>query len=164
MEFDPLPLATAFGLLIALLGMWRSEQALNRTKDSELHLLRQTVRLKAEAVLTEWHKLNRENDTLIHRLALNDALRPELRTMMADFLQGWKENLSMCVADASAFAKDVHANSGNYSKEECQKRLGQIEISIEMLKRNQGESERRFDQLMERAAHHSTALSGTGDA
>lgn len=162
MDLDPLPHATAFGLLIALLGMWRSEKALSRSKDNELGLLRQSVRLKAEAAYTEWVKLGRETDNLIHRLALNSDLPSELRAMMSSFLQDWKENLSMCSADASAVAKDAHINSGNYSDKECRERLNEIEVSIEKLKRNQGESERRFDHLMERAASQSATTSGMG--
>lgn len=163
MDFDPLPLATAFGLFIALIGMWRSEQALNRSKDNEVHLLRQNLRLKAEAALTDWYKLARENDDLIHRLALNSDLPSELRLKMSDFLQGWKENLSMCIADSSAFAKDAHANGGRYSHKECRERIAEVEVSMEMLKRNQGESERRFNQLMDRAAAHKRIASGIGD-
>jgi len=151
-DLDPLPLATALGLLVALFGMWRSERALARSKRNELYLLRQTVRLKAEAVRTEWYKLDRENDSLIHRLALKKDLPTELQTMMYDFLQGGKENLNICIADACAVAEDAHRNSENYSEKKCRALLSTIEVSIEKLRRNQGESERRFDQLMERAA------------
>jgi hypothetical protein len=157
-DFDPLPLATAFGLLIALIGMWRSEHALNRSKDNELHLLRQNLRLKAEAALSEWYKLARENDGLMHSLALNIHLTPEQRLNMSDFLQGWKEHLSLCIADSSAFAKDAHANCGSYSYKECRERVDEVEVSLEVIKRNQGESQRRYNQLMETAATHN----GTG--
>lgn len=155
MDFDALPLATAFGLLIALIGMWRSEHALNRSKDNELHLLRQNLRLKAEAALTDWHKLDREADTLAHRLALNNDLKPELREITSNFLRDRREFFRQCIADASAFAEHAHTNRDRYTEKECRGRLAAVELSLEKLSRNQGEAERRFNQLMETAAAHS---------
>lgn len=163
MDLDPLPLATAFGLLVALIGMWRSERALSRSKGNELGLLRQSVILKAEAARSEWYKLNRENDTVIHRLEVNRDLPPELRAILSAVLKDWKEFLGMSIADASAFAEDALTNSANFNEKDCKERLTAIEVSIEKLKRNQGESERRYNQLVERVAAHNATTSGMSD-
>lgn len=96
--------------------------------------------------------LDRENNTLIHRLSLNVGPRPELRSVVSDFLLGHKEFLAICKVDATALAEDIVANVASFSEKKCRDYLAVIEVSLEKLRRNQGVSERRFDELMERAA------------
>jgi hypothetical protein len=160
-EFDLIHVAPALALAVALFGIWRGERTQSRARANELYLLRQTVLLKAEATRTEWYALNRENDMLIHRLSLNRELHSELRKVVSEFLQGAKEFLSMCIADATALADDVFANGENFSEKKCREYLRLMDVSLEKLRRNQGVSELKFNELMERAAHHSGTVSGT---
>lgn len=143
-------------LTISLFTLWRTVNVQNRSRASELYLLRQNLLLKAEAARSEWYKLDRESDTLAHRLSLNHDLNPELRAITSNFLQERREFFRQCIADASAFAEHAHANRERYTEKECKERLTAVEVSLEKLRRNQGEAERRFNQLMEMAAHSAT--------
>jgi hypothetical protein len=152
-DLGSIPVASLLALAVSLFALWRTERMQHRARANELYLLRQNLLLKAEAARSEWYKLDRETDTLTHRLALNNDLNPELRAITSNFLQDRKEFFRQCIADASAFAEHAHVNRERYTEKECKERLTAVEVSLEKLRRNQGEAVRRFDQLMERAAH-----------
>lgn len=152
MDLDAIPVAALLALAVSLFGLWRGERAHNRSREAERFLLQQAVLLKAEAVRSEWYALNRENDTLILRLSLHRDLQPELRVMASDYLQGQKEFLAMCIADATAYAENVFANGTMFSEKRCREDIRMIELSLEKLRRNQGVSEQKYDELMQQAA------------
>ncbi|WP_146047201.1 MULTISPECIES: hypothetical protein [Pseudomonas syringae group] len=160
MDLQSIPIASLLALAVSLFALWRTERVQNRSRANELYLLRQNLLLKAEAARSEWYKLDRETDTLVHRLSLNNDLNPELRKITSNFLQDRQEFFRQCIADASAFAEHAHTNRERYTEKECRERLTAVEVSLEKLRRNQGEAERRFNQLMETAAAHN----GTGVA
>lgn len=154
MNIETISVAALLALAVSLFGLWRGERTQNRSRAAERFLLQQTVLLKAEAVRSEWYTLQRENKTLILRLSLNSGLRPELRAIASDYLQDQKEFLAMCIADATAFAENVFANGTKSSEKKCRDDLRLIEVSLEKLRRNQGVSEQKFDELMQQAAAH----------
>jgi hypothetical protein len=162
MDLESIPVTALLALAVSLFGLWRGERAQGRAREAERFLLQQTVLLKAEAARSEWYILNRENSTLIHRLSLQSELRPELRAITSEYLQGQKEFLAMCIADATAYAENVFATCAKFSVKKCREELRLIEVSIEKLKRNQGVSERKFDELMQQAAAFGGTTSGMG--
>ncbi|MBI6781615.1 MULTISPECIES: hypothetical protein [Pseudomonas] len=154
MNLDEIPVAALLALAVSLFGLWRAERAQGRSRAAERFLLQQTVLLKVEAARSEWYALERENNTLILRLSLDSGLQPELRAIASDYLKGQKEFLAMCIADATACAENVFANGTKFSEKKCRDDLRLIELSLEKLRRNQGVSERKFDELMQQAAAH----------
>ncbi|WP_133748578.1 hypothetical protein [Pseudomonas sp. LP_7_YM] len=158
MDFQSIP--SMLALAVSLFALWRTERVQNRSRANELYLLWQNLLLKAEAARSEWYKLDRETDTLAHRLSLYYDLNPELREITSNFLRDRQEFFRQCIADASDFAEHARMNRERYAEKECRDRLTAVEVSLEKLRRNQGEAERRFNQLMETAAAHN----GTGVA
>lgn len=152
MDLDAIPVAALLALAVSLFGLWRGERAHIRSREAERFLLQQAVLLKAEAARSEWYALNRENDTLILRLSLHTDLQPELRVIVSDYLQGQKEFLALCIADATAYAENVFAIGTTFSEKRCREDIRLIELSLEKLRRNQGVSERKYDELMQQAA------------
>lgn len=135
-------------VFIAVLSLVVSVLAMNRAKKSELFLLRQNVRIKSEMVRSAWYKLNHENESSIHRVKLNGD-SPQ-SALMLEFLNQQAEHFELCIRDAVALAEDVHANVEKFNENKCHEYLQLIEPSLEKLARNQGVTERRIKEMMER--------------
>ncbi len=117
---------------------------------AELFALRQSIVTKAEQARSEWHKLNRENETLIrdvrHRFS---AELPEVAALL-DFLIGQREHFARCLRDSAALAEDVHATVDTFNEKKCRLYLRYIEPSLEKLARNQGVSTKRYEEILGR--------------
>lgn len=115
---------------------------------TELFTLRQSVVIKAEQARSEWHKLNRENESLIrdvrHRFT---AVLPEVAALL-EFLIGQREHFVLCLRDSAALAEDVHATVDTFNEKKCRLYLRDIEPSLEMLARNQGVSTKRYEEIV----------------
>lgn len=115
---------------------------------TELFTLRQSVVIKAEQARSEWHKLNRENESLIrdvrHRFT---AGLPEVAALL-EFLIGQREHFVLCLRDSAALAEDVHATVDTFNEKKCRLYLRDIEPSLEMLARNQGVSTKRYEEIV----------------
>jgi len=124
---------------------------------TELFTLRQSVVTKAEQARSEWHKLNRENESLIrdvrHRFT---AGLPEVAALV-DFLIGQREHFALCLQDAAALADDVHATVDTFNEKKCRLYLRDIEPSLEMLARNQGVSTKRYEEILRRMQDSTTS-------
>lgn len=158
MDLESIPVVALLAMAVSLFALWRTERMQHRTRKAELFQLQQTVLLKIEAARTEWCMLAREIDTLMHRLAMDARIGPEERTFILYELQKKKEKIDKGKAQAAAFADDIFANVKSYDEQNCRNHLHHIEVSIEKLRRNQGELERQFTQDMEQAAAHSGAV------
>ncbi|WP_251962287.1 hypothetical protein [Pseudomonas sp. Marseille-Q5299] len=150
MEIGMVSLVDVITLLIALLSLVVAWWALRRAKMTELHALRQSIVTKAEQARSEWHKLNRENETLIrdvrHRFS---AELPEVAALL-DFLIGQREHFALCLRDSAALAEDVHATVDTFNEKKCRLYLRYIEPSLEKLARNQGVSTKRYEEILRR--------------
>ena len=150
MEIGKVSLVDAITLLIALLSLVVAWWALRRTKMTELFALQQSVVTKSEQARSEWHKLNRENESLIrdvrHRLP---AGLPEAAALL-DFLMGQREHFALCLRDAAALAENVHNTVDTFDEKKCRLYLRDIEPSLEMLARNQGVSTKRCEEILHR--------------
>ncbi|WP_139208367.1 MULTISPECIES: hypothetical protein [unclassified Pseudomonas] len=137
-------------LLFALVSLLVAMRALGRTKSNELFALRQSLVLKSEQARSEWHKLNRENESVIKQVeARFPAALPEVAVML-EFLLGQREHLKMCLRDAAALAEDIHRNVDKMSEKKCRLYLRDIDPSLEMLSRNRGVVQGRMEELMAR--------------
>ncbi|MCQ0168426.1 hypothetical protein DN388_15830 [Pseudomonas sp. S12(2018)] len=148
MEIGKVSLVDAITLGIALLSLFVAWWALRRTRMTELFTLRQSVVIKAEQARSEWHKLNRENESLIrdvrHRFT---AVLPEVAALL-EFLIGQREHFVLCLRDSAALAEDVHATVDTFNEKKCRLYLRDIEPSLEMLARNQGVSTKRYEEIV----------------
>lgn len=156
MEIGKVSLVDVITLLIALLSLVVAWWALRRAKMTELHALRQSIVTKAEQARSEWHKLNRENETLIrdvsHRFS---ADLPEVAALL-DFLIGQREHFALCLRDSAALAEDVHATVDTFNEKKCRLYLRYIEPSLEKLARNQGVSTKRYEEILRRTQEASS--------
>lgn len=156
MEIGKVSLVDAITLCIALLSLVVAWWALRRTTVTELFALRQSVVTKVEQARSEWHKLNRENESLIRDVRLRfPAGLPELAALL-DFLIGQRGHFAHCLRDSAALAQDVHATVETFSEKKCRLYLRDIEPSLEMLARNQGVSTKRYEEILFRMQDSTT--------
>lgn len=117
---------------------------------TELFALRQRVVTKSEQARSEWHKLNKENESLIrdvrHRFS---AELPEVATLL-DFLIGQREHFALCVRDSTSLADEVHATVDTFDEKKCRLYLRNVEPSLEILARYQGDSTKRYEEILRR--------------
>ncbi|NWA32683.1 hypothetical protein HX817_14125 [Pseudomonas sp. C6002] len=150
MELGTVSLVDAVTLLIALVSLLVAVRALGRTKSNEVFSLRQSLVIKSEQARSEWHKLSRENESVIKQVeARFSAALPEVGVML-EFLLGQRQHLEMCLRDAAALAEDIHRNVDNFSEKKCRLYLRSIDPSLEMLSRNRGVVQGRMEELMAR--------------
>ncbi|NMY81269.1 hypothetical protein HBO01_21530 [Pseudomonas rhodesiae] len=137
-------------LLIALVSLLVAVRALGRTKSNEVFSLRQSLVIKSEQARSEWHKLNRENESIIKQVQSRfSAELPEVAVMI-EFLLGQREHFQMCLRDAAALAEDIHRNVDKFNEKKCRLYLRDIDPSLEMLSRNRGVLQGRMEELMAR--------------
>lgn len=115
--------------------------------------------VKSEQARTGWYQLNRENESLIKRIDSYFRNHRPLAQELLDFLKGQREHLKQCIADSRAMADDIHKNVDTFSEKKCRTYLREIDPALEILARNQGMAEKRFDELLARideaSAHQS---------
>jgi len=159
MEVGKISLVDVFTLMFALLSLAVAWRALSRTKSNELFALRQSLVVKSEQARTGWYQLNRENESLIKRIDSYFRNHRPLAQELLDFLKGQREHLKQCIADSRAMADDIHKNVDTFSEKKCRTYLREIDPALEILARNQGMAEKRFDHLLARideaSAHQS---------
>ncbi|WP_028941628.1 hypothetical protein [Pseudomonas vranovensis] len=156
MEVGKISLIDVFTLVFALLSLAVAWRALSRTKSNELFALRQSLVVKSEQARTGWYQLNRENESLIRRIGSYFRDNRPVAQELLNFLTGQREHLKQCISDAKALADDIHENVDKFSEEKCRIYLRQIDPSLEILARNQGMAEKRFDELLARIDEAST--------
>lgn len=152
MGFEDASQVDLVAVLVALLSLWVAVRALNRTKANELFALRQNVLLKAEIARSAWYKLNHENNSLIQRVRLSTPSGSPEALLMLEFLESQRDHFNLCIRDAVALAEDVQMNVETFKEQKCRDYLRLIEPSIEKLTRNQGVTERKVCELLERLA------------
>lgn len=152
MEMGKVSLVDLLTLLIALVSLSVAMRALSRTESNELFALRQSLVLKSEQARSEWHKLNRENESVIKQVQSRfSADLPEVEAML-EFLLGQREHFHLCLSDAAALAEDIHKNVDGFNEKKCRSYLRDIDPSLEVLFRNRGVIQARVDELMVRTA------------
>lgn len=150
METGKVSLADVVTLLIALVSLLVAMHALSRTKSNEIFALRQSLVLKSEQARSEWHRLNRENESVIKQVQSRFSVDlPEVAALL-DFLLGQREHFHLCLSDAAALAKDIHTNVDKFSEKKCRSYLRDIDPSLEVLSRNRGVVQGRMEELMAR--------------
>ena len=150
MEIGTVSLVDLVTLLIALVSLWVAACAYGRTKSNELFALRQSIVVKSEQARSAWHGLNRENESVIKEIQRRfPADLPEV-ALLLDYLLGQREHLKVCLADAAALAENTHRNADKFSEKKCREHLREIDPSLEMLSRNQGVTQGRFEELISR--------------
>lgn len=150
MELGKISVLDVATLLIALLSLFVAWRALSRTKSNELFALRQSLVIKSEQARSGWYQLNRENESLIKRVKSHFRDRLPVAQELLDFLIGQREYLALCIRDTTALADDIHAKVDKFSEKKCRSYLRDIDPSLEILARNQGVAERRFEELLAR--------------
>ncbi|MDY4311216.1 hypothetical protein SOX05_15135 [Pseudomonas putida] len=159
MEVGKISLVDVFTLIFALLSLAVAWRALSRTKSNELFALRQSLVVKSEQARTGWYQLNRENESLIKRVGSYFRDNRPVAQELLDFLTGQRDHLKQCIADSKALADHIHKNVDTFSEKKCRTYLREIDPSLEILARNQGMAEKRFDELLARideaSAHQS---------
>lgn len=150
MEIGKVSLVDVVTLLIALVSLLVAMRALSRTKSNEIFALRQSLVLKSEQARSEWHRLNRENESVIKQVQsrFSEDL-PEVATML-EFLLGQREHFYLCLSDAAALAEDIHANADKFNEKKCRRYLRDIDPSLEVLSRNRGVIQGRMEELIAR--------------
>ena len=150
MGFEDASQVDLVAVLVALLSLWVAVRALNRTKANDLFALRQNVLLKAEIARSAWYQLSHENKSLIQRVRLCSPTGLPEAALILEYLNGQRDYLDLCIRDAVALAEDVQKNVDAFNEKTCREYLRLIEPSIEKLTRNQGVSERKVSDLLER--------------
>ena len=150
MEVGKISLVDLFTLVFALLSLAVAWRALSRTKSNELFALRQSLVVKSEQARTGWYQLNRENESLIKRIGSYFRDNRPVAQELLDFLAGQRDHLRQCIADSKALADDIHNNVDTFSEKKCRTYLREIDPSLEILARNQGMAEKRFEELLAR--------------
>lgn len=156
MEIGKFSLIDVFTLSLAFLSLAVAWRALHRTRSNELFALRQSLVVKSEQARTGWYQLNRENESLIRRVGSYFRANRPVAQELLDFLTEQREHLKQCIKDAKALADDIHENVETFSEKKCRVYLRQIDPSLEILARNQGMAEKRFDDLLSRIDEAST--------
>jgi hypothetical protein len=150
MDIGELSLVDVVTFLVALGSLLVSMHALSRTKSNELFALRQSLVIKSEQARSEWHRLNRENESVIKEVQSRfSAVLPEAAVLL-EYLLGQREHFELCLRDAAALAEDIHRNADKFSEKKCRQYLRDIDPSLEMLSRNQGVTKGRFEALIAR--------------
>ncbi|AQY67415.1 hypothetical protein [Pseudomonas veronii] len=150
MEIGKFSLVDGVTLLIALVSLLVAMRALGRTKSNELFSLRQSLVLKSEQARSEWHRLNRENESVIKQVQSRfSAALPEVAAML-EFLLGQREHFDLCLRDAAALAEHIHTNVDKFSEKKCRLYLRDIDPSLEVLSRNRGVIQGRMEELIAR--------------
>jgi hypothetical protein len=150
MEIGKVSLVDVVTLLIALVSLLVAIRALSRTKSNELFALRQSLVLKSEQARSEWHRLNRENESVLKQVQSRfPTVLPEVAVLL-EYLLGQREHFELCLRDAAALAEDIHRNVDKFSEKKCRQYLRDIDPSLEMLSRNQGVTKVRLEELIAR--------------
>ncbi|HGM7658897.1 TPA: hypothetical protein ACKP9J_002328 [Pseudomonas aeruginosa] len=148
MNFENVPLMEWMTLLVAVLGLWIPVRVFSKNNNKELFQLRQRVVNKVEEARSGWHALNRENNSLIKRTQTDSSIPAELKSMLIEFLEGQGEAFNLWIADANALANDVQVNIGSFNEKKCREYLLKVEPAIEMLTRNQGVAEKKYNETL----------------
>ncbi|MBV6146482.1 hypothetical protein KUT38_22670 [Pseudomonas aeruginosa] len=148
MNFENVSLVEWMTLLVAVLGLWIPIRVFSKNNNKELFQLRQRVVNKVEEARSGWHTLNRENSSLIKRTQTDSSIPPELKSKLIEFLEGQREAFNIWIADANALANDVQLNIGNFNEKKCREYLLKVEPAIEMLARNQGVAEKKYNEIL----------------
>lgn len=68
--------------------------------------------------------------------------------MLIEFLEGQGEAFNLWITDANALANDVQVNIGSFNEKKCREYLLKVEPAIEMLTRNQGVAEKKYNETL----------------
>ncbi|EMO3475157.1 TPA: hypothetical protein ACQGXN_004086 [Pseudomonas aeruginosa] len=148
MNFENVSLMEWMTLLVAVLGLWIPVRVFSKNNNKELFQLRQRVVNKVEEARSGWHALNRENNSLIKRTQTDSSIPAELKSMLIEFLEGQGEAFNLWITDANALANDVQVNIGSFNEKKCREYLLKVEPAIEMLTRNQGVAEKKYNETL----------------
>ncbi|MEQ4619580.1 MAG: hypothetical protein ABN482_16255 [Corticimicrobacter sp.] len=144
-----LNLGSIIPLAISIFSFFISLYALYRSRNSEIFSLRQRVLIESQKAKSSWYYLRRENDSVLHKTAVDSSIPPQLKTLISEFLQEHGEFIENSIKDACALADDVYKNIEKFNQKKCYRYLRFLEPGAEILARNQGESKRRVNEMIE---------------
>lgn len=116
----------------------------------EIFSLRQKIVIEAEKSKSAWYSLRRENESIIHKINMDSSLLEDQKELLLDFLKGHGDFIENCIADACALADDVSKNIEKFNQKKCYSYLRSLEPGAEVLSRNQGESQRKILEMIDK--------------